>query len=60
MQAWQQVKAINPDSEFNGRAGLVIRTETKGDAHIVYVQLDATQDLPADVASFAASELVVL
>jgi|GEM_PF-2930424 hypothetical protein len=60
MQAWQQVKVINPDSEYNGRAGRVVRVETKGDAHNVYVELDATADLGADVASFAASELVVL
>lgn len=63
MQAWQQVKVNNPNSEHNGRAGLVERVETKGDAEIVFVKLDAsnaTDTAPAreaQLATFDPSEL---
>jgi len=60
MQAWQQVKVMNPDSEHADRAGLVVRVERKGDSDIVYVNLDGTADRHAEVVSFADAELAIL
>jgi hypothetical protein len=54
---WQSVKVVNDRSEFFGRAGIVIREESKG----IIVQLDETPDGKAkEVITFNAGELVVL
>lgn len=54
---WQSVKVQNDKSEHLGRAGIVIREESKG----VQVQLDETLDgKPKVVTTFAAEELAVL
>ena len=60
MQAWQQAKVMNHDSEHANRAGLVVRVEKAGDAEIVYINLDADEKCHAEVVSFADSELVIL
>lgn len=60
MQAWNSVKVTNAESVHNGRAGTVMRVETKGDLQLVQVWLDATADLTAQTEPFAAAELVLL
>lgn len=57
MQAWQQVKVTNPDSQFAGEAGMVVRSEAKGKKVIVTVKLD---NYPEDVQTFDATELQIL
>lgn len=52
-QAWASVKVINQQSEHLDRAGVVLREESGG----LVVRLDATNELPALVANFAADEV---
>lgn len=55
--AWQSVKVVNPDSEYMGRAGCVIRGEGKG----FVVQLDDLPDgTPKAMVNFGAEELAPL
>lgn len=56
MQAWNQVKVVDKDSEHIGRAGLV--TGVKGDQ--VTVKLDADEVNQAVEAVFAETQLVIL
>jgi hypothetical protein len=60
MQGWNQVKVLNADSEYVGRAGVVVRVEKKGDLEMVEVRLDNTDTLPVVVVQFDASELQLL
>lgn len=66
MQAWQQVKVINKDSEYSGRAGAVKRVERKGDEELVFVSLDAENNEDGTVKNeevqtqFAPDELQIL
>lgn len=66
MQAWNLVKVKNPESLHDGRAGTVVRVESKGDLRFVQVRLDeqGTQGelnyKPAETEPFADTELVLL
>lgn len=60
MQAWQQAKVMNPDSEHTGRAGLVVRVEKKDAGELVFVNLDADTERHEEVVSFTDAELVIL
>ena len=57
MQAWNQVKVTNQDSQFKDEAGVVVRVETKGKKELVTVALD---NFPEDVQTFDATELQIL
>lgn len=56
MQAWQQVKVSNGESQHAGRAGYVVRVERVGDAVSVQVKLDDV----SEVIAFDAAELSIL
>jgi ribosomal protein L21E len=60
MQAWNSVQVKNPDSQHAGRAGVVIRTEKKGDATLVEVRLDESDKTPVELVMFDATELTLL
>ena len=56
MQAWQQVQVSSTESQHTGRAGYVVRSETKGEVTLVTVKLDEL----ADPVVFDAAELRIL
>lgn len=56
MQAWQQVKVSNPESQYVGEAGVVQTVETKGKKELVTVKLDNFDDHQV----FDANELQIL
>ena len=56
MNAWTPVKVVNTESGYFGQAGIVLRTETKGDVSHVLVKLDAD----ASIEAFDVSELTAL
>jgi hypothetical protein len=56
MQAWQQVKVSNPESQYVGEAGVVQTVETKGKKELVTVKLDNFDDHQV----FDATELQIL
>lgn len=66
MQAWNNVKVINQDSLRAGRAGQVVRVESRGDDALIYVELDEQGTpgqegyLPKVLDTFVATELVLL
>lgn len=66
MQAWNLVKVKNEESLHNGRAGTVVRVETRGDVRFVQVSLDEQGTkgeegyLEAQTEPFADTELVLL
>ncbi|CAN7304262.1 hypothetical protein [Acidovorax delafieldii] len=66
MQAWNLVKVKNDESLHDGRAGTVVRVESKGDLRLVQVRLDEQGTkgeegyLEAQTEPFADTELVLL
>ena len=60
MQAWNQVKVKDTDSEHAGRAGMVQAVETVDGEQIVCVMLDETEDLHGGQVNFKATQLQVL
>lgn len=56
MQAWNSVLVNNPESQWHGQAGTVIRVEKKGDVSLVQVRMDAD----GSTEPFAEAELKLL
>lgn len=56
MNSWTPVKVVNTESGYFGQAGIVLRTEQKGDVAHILVKMDAD----ASVEPFDVSELSAL